>query len=149
MFSHPDSSGPAERACLEEQRFSLQAHWDEAYENEYPLWRAYHHCVDFTRKKNSERRKSSYNHLKLPDGREFAFTKEGRQGLDPTITQTIRCRAPSPVLHSGQTLSRPFSLAKCEEDSLNGRKLQILSGRARVTSCSTHKWSHSHPLHEL
>lgn len=73
----------------------LQAHWDKAFETEYPLWRAYHHCVDHGRQRNADRRAKSCQNLNLPDGRDFRFTREGRTGLDPKLLAHIRLRAPS------------------------------------------------------
>ena len=81
----------------------VQASWDDLYKNWYPLWRAYHHCVDHSRKRNAKRRLSSFKQLELPGQPPFHFSKESRKALEanhPAIINHIRSASMSETLTS-------------------------------------------------
>ncbi|KAK9810315.1 hypothetical protein WJX72_008465 [[Myrmecia] bisecta] len=56
----------------------------------HPLWRTYRQCTYRTRRKNANRRATSFQHLKLADGRQVAFSRETRAHIDPALVARIR-----------------------------------------------------------
>lgn len=95
----------------------LQPSWDSAYQNWFPLWRAFHHCVDYSRKRNAHRRQTSFKQLDLPGKSAFHFSKETRRSLlqqDPATISTIRW-GPDRLPHQHKL----FLLNRCNKSRLS------------------------------
>ena len=82
MDCHIESGCPS---CLQEE-------WDKAYENFYPVWRAYHYCVDNARARNAKRRASSFQNLDV-GARQTRFSSKERNAMKqnhPELIELIR-----------------------------------------------------------
>lgn len=119
-----DSFGELE-CTIQWKSVVFQESWDSLYKNWYPLWRAYHHCVDHSRKRNARRRLSSFKQLELPGHAPFHFSKELRKALErdqPGIIKLIRL-IDSPAYQFSGTANKMMQLQTSLNDEISGIEL--------------------------